>query len=71
MKSPTASQKDRPIILYGASGGRSALAGKTLQEMGYTEVYNLSFKDAVDASFPNEPVYRCHYGELRGSPARI
>src|SRR5512140_2856908 len=28
-------QRDRTIVLYCASGGRSALAGKTLQEMGY------------------------------------
>ena len=49
-------RKDRPIILYCASGGRSALAGKTLQEMGYDQVYNLGgFKEAVDASFPTEP----------------
>ncbi len=38
--------KDRPIILYCASGGRSALAGKVLKEMGYHQVYNLgAFKD--------------------------
>lgn len=49
-------RKDRPTILYCASGGRSALAGKTLQEMGYGQVYNLGgFKEAVDASFPTEP----------------
>jgi len=33
-------QKDRTIVLYCASGGRSALAGKTLQDMGYESVYN-------------------------------
>ncbi|MGN6771502.1 MAG: rhodanese-like domain-containing protein [Rhizobiaceae bacterium] len=39
-------RKDRPIILYCASGGRSALSGKTLQDMGYERVYNLGvFKD--------------------------
>ena len=39
-------RKDRPIILYCASGGRSALSGKLLQEMGYERVYNLgAFKD--------------------------
>lgn len=39
---------DRPVVLYCASGGRSALAGKTLQEMGYERVYNLgAFKDAA------------------------
>ena len=37
---------DRPVILYCASGGRTALSGKLLQEMGYTHVYNMGgFKD--------------------------
>ena len=34
-------RKDRPIVLYCASGGRAALAGKLLQDMGYEQVYNL------------------------------
>lgn len=39
-------RKDRPVILYCASGGRSALAGKALLDLGYTEVYNLgAFND--------------------------
>ncbi|RUM95420.1 rhodanese-like domain-containing protein [Pseudaminobacter arsenicus] len=39
-------RKDRPIIVYCASGGRSALSGKVLQDMGYERVYNLgAFKD--------------------------
>jgi rhodanese-related sulfurtransferase len=43
-------RKERPLILYCASGGRSALAGKVLQEMGYRKVYNLgAFKDWVEA----------------------
>ena len=38
--------KDKTIILYCASGGRSALAGKMLKDMGYEKVYNLgAFKD--------------------------
>ena len=42
--------KDRTIILYCASGGRSALAGKALQDLGFTDVRNLGgFKDWVDA----------------------
>lgn len=42
--------KDRPVIVYCASGGRSALAGKALKDLGYTEVYNLgAFKDWVDS----------------------
>ena len=41
--------KDRPVIVYCASGGRSALSGKVLKDMGYGEVYNLgAFKDWVD-----------------------
>ena len=39
-------QKDKTIILYCASGGRSALAGKTLKDMGYGDVRNLGgFQD--------------------------
>ncbi len=34
-------ERDRRIILHCASGGRSALAAKTLQEMGYTNVAHL------------------------------
>ena len=42
--------KDRPVIVYCASGGRSALSGKVLKDMGYREVYNLgAFKDWTDA----------------------
>jgi rhodanese-related sulfurtransferase len=42
--------KDKTIVLHCASGGRSALAAKTLQEMGYTSVFNGGgFKDLVDA----------------------
>jgi len=41
-------KKDKPVILYCAGGGRAALAGKTLREMGYTDVRNLGgFKDWV------------------------
>src|SRR5215213_7488540 len=29
------------VVTYCASGGRAALAGKTLQELGYTDVRNL------------------------------
>lgn len=48
-------RKDRAVILYCASGGRSALSGKTLRDMGYGEVYNLGgFKDAAQAGFPCE-----------------
>ena len=43
--------KDKTIILYCASGGRSALAGKVLKDMGYGDVYNIgSFKDWAEGS---------------------
>ena len=32
---------DRPIVLHCASGGRAALAGKLLKDMGYAQVYNM------------------------------
>ena len=42
--------KDKTLILYCASGGRSALAGKVLKDMGYDRVYNLgAFKDWAQA----------------------
>jgi len=41
-------QKDKTLIVYCASGGRSALAGKTLKDMGYADVRNLGgFQDWV------------------------
>ena len=50
-------RKDRPIILYCASGGRAALGGQTLQGMGFERVYNLGgFKDWVEGGGAVEPV---------------
>jgi len=38
--------KDKTVFVYCASGGRSALAGKLLKDMGYERVFNLgAFKD--------------------------
>lgn len=34
-------RKDRAIVLYCAAGGRAALAGKLLKDMGYANVYNV------------------------------
>jgi len=49
-------QKDKTILLHCASGGRSALAGKTLQDMGYTAVFNIGgFKDLAEAGIDTEP----------------
>ncbi|HZT24766.1 MAG TPA: rhodanese-like domain-containing protein [Pseudolabrys sp.] len=42
--------KDKTVIVYCASGGRAALSGKVLKEMGYTQVYNLgAFRDWAEA----------------------
>ena len=41
--------QSKTVIIYCASGGRSALGGKTLKDMGYEKVFNLGgFKDWVD-----------------------
>jgi rhodanese-related sulfurtransferase len=38
--------KDKTVIVYCASGGRAALSGQALKQLGYGEVYNLGgFKD--------------------------
>jgi len=47
--------KGRTVILYCASGGRSALSGKVLKDMGYNQVYNLgAFKDWAESGNPVE-----------------
>ena len=49
-------QRDRPIVLYCASGGRSALSGKVLAELGYGAVFNAgAFKELAEAGLPTEP----------------
>ena len=48
--------KDKTVVLYCASGGRLALSGQTLQQLGYTKVHNLgAFKDAAEAGLLTEP----------------
>ena len=40
----------KTVIVYCASGGRSALSGKVLKDLGYERVYNLGgFKDWADS----------------------
>jgi rhodanese-related sulfurtransferase len=42
--------KDKNVIVYCASGGRSALSGKVLKDFGYERVYNLGgFKEWTDS----------------------
>src|SRR6202161_259317 len=49
-------RKDRPVILYCGSGGRAALAGKTLLDLGFSDVRNAGgFKELAAAGLPTEP----------------
>lgn len=49
-------QKDKRVVLYCASGGRSALSGKMLQDLGYGSVFNAgAFKELAEAGLPTEP----------------
>ncbi len=42
--------KAKTVIVYCASGGRSALSGKVLKDFGFANVFNLGgFKDWVDS----------------------
>jgi len=42
--------RDKAIILYCGTGGRAALAGKVLKDMGYDQVFNLGgFKDWAES----------------------
>lgn len=42
-------QKDKTVLIYCGSGGRAALSGKTLKELGYQSVYNAGgFKELAD-----------------------
>ncbi len=48
--------QDKTVLLYCGSGGRAALAGKTLKDMGYETVFNIGgFKELADAGIETEP----------------
>ena len=47
--------RSKTVIIYCASGGRSALGGKTLKDLGYERVFNLgAFKDWAESGGPVE-----------------
>ena len=49
-------QRDKTLLVYCASGGRSALSGKTLKDLGYQSVFNAGgFKELADAGLETEP----------------
>ena len=47
---------ENTIILYCASGGRAALAGKALKDLGFEKVFNLGLKDWLVAELPVEEI---------------
>jgi rhodanese-related sulfurtransferase len=57
----TVPDRSQPICLYCGGGNRSALAARSLQEMGYTEVYSLEggiskwIRENRPVKFPKEP----------------
>jgi molybdopterin/thiamine biosynthesis adenylyltransferase/rhodanese-related sulfurtransferase len=50
----TLPDKDQPVVVYCAGGTRSALAAKTLQDLGYSEVYSMrgGFNEWKNNGFP-------------------
>ena len=49
-------QKDKTVLVYCPSGGRSALVGKTLKDFGYGTVFNIGgFKELADGGLETEP----------------
>jgi rhodanese-related sulfurtransferase len=49
--------RDRPVVLYCATGGRSAMAAFTLKLMGFKNVYSLA-GGIVQWSAENRPVVK-------------
>jgi rhodanese-related sulfurtransferase len=44
------------VLVYCASGGRAALSGKTLRDLGYLNVFNAGgFKDLAEAGLETQP----------------
>jgi rhodanese-related sulfurtransferase len=53
----SAFDREKTVIVYCASGGRAALAGKTLQDLGYKDVRNLgTFKGWAESGGEVEKV---------------
>ncbi|MGD9617953.1 MAG: rhodanese-like domain-containing protein [Alphaproteobacteria bacterium] len=52
----TAFAKDKTVLVYCASGGRSALSGRTLKDLGYPAVFNIGgFTELADGGVETEP----------------
>src|SRR2546430_6699694 len=50
----TLTEKNQPVVVYCAGGVRSALAAKTLQDLGYSNVYSMrgGFNEWKNNGFP-------------------
>jgi rhodanese-related sulfurtransferase len=49
-------QKDKTFLVYCGSGGRAALAGKSLKDLGYGSVFNAGgFQELANAGVETEP----------------
>jgi rhodanese-related sulfurtransferase len=48
--------KSKAVLVYCASGGRSALVGKVLKDFGFDAVHNIgAFKELTEAGLETEP----------------
>jgi rhodanese-related sulfurtransferase len=60
LESPThdaAFAKDKTLLVYCNSGGRAALSGKTLKDLGYPAVFNIGgFRELADGGLETEPL---------------
>lgn len=52
LKEAIGSELDREVVLYCRSGGRAGRALKQLEALGYSNVYNASGYDALEATKP-------------------
>jgi rhodanese-related sulfurtransferase len=49
--------KDKTVLVYCNSGGRAALSGKTLKDLGYPTVFNIGgFRELADGGLETEAV---------------
>ena len=69
-------EKSQPIVVYCAGGTRSALAAKTLQDMGYTDVSSMrgGFTEWKNNGLPfvsPEKVGKDQNGAIQPAPAEF
>jgi len=62
--------KDKNVIVYCASGGRAALSGKLLKDMGYERVYNLGASRTGPMPTAKSRSERLNHGPITASADR-